>query len=436
MRLTVDYLNHASVLLRIGEHRLLCDPWYSGTAFSGGWGLRYDNPQAMELALQATHLWISHWHSDHMHVPTLQALAQQKPKLRVLANTSANFSTAERLRSFGFRDVIELHERTPLSLGDAVSVVRYPTAGVDNMLHVRAHGWSIVNYNDCNLRPRALRMLASKLGKIDLLLTNYNHAGKLFEPGTPLAEKQKLWQALTRVIELLSARHVLPFASSHYYRVAGSRSQNQSLLSFDDLEQRATTDDRLTVLRIGDSLCFEDRSAPAQYLRRAERLPAQPEQLHDYGASVPWQQLLDAATTRCDQLRRGFPLANLALPALQIAVTDHGRVLGLDLLNGPSERHRGTTHITAHSRALYDWLGRRFGDDSFIAGAHFELCGEDPRIMKLWTALSLLDASKLSARDALDYLRSREGLRFLWCRREEILATLTAGSLQAGEMRS
>jgi hypothetical protein len=36
----------------------------------------------------------------------------------------------------------------------------------------------------------------------------------------------------------------------------------------------------------------------------------------------------------------------------------------------------------------------------------------------------------------LRYLRTREGLMFFWCRREEILATLRAGSLNAGEMRS
>jgi hypothetical protein len=38
-----------------------------------------------------------------------------------------------------------LGERTPLGLGDGVTVTRYPTAGIDNMLHIRAPGWSILN---------------------------------------------------------------------------------------------------------------------------------------------------------------------------------------------------------------------------------------------------------------------------------------------------
>ena len=63
----IHYLNHASMLVEVGTMRLLFDPWLEGTAFSGGWGLRYDNPDAIDLAASATHLWISHWHSDHLH---------------------------------------------------------------------------------------------------------------------------------------------------------------------------------------------------------------------------------------------------------------------------------------------------------------------------------------------------------------------------------
>src|ERR1700712_2994618 len=139
MRLSVETLNHASVLLCSGELRLLSDPWFSGTAFSGGWGLYYANPDALRTALTATHLWISHWHSDHLHEPSLRALAGERPDLPVLVNESANFSVAQRMRALGFRRLITLHERTPLRLAPDVEVTRYPTAGIDNMLHVKAH---------------------------------------------------------------------------------------------------------------------------------------------------------------------------------------------------------------------------------------------------------------------------------------------------------
>jgi L-ascorbate metabolism protein UlaG (beta-lactamase superfamily) len=435
MELSVEYLNHASVLLRTGKLRLLSDPWFEGTAFSGGWGLRYHNPDALDAACNATHLWISHWHGDHFHVGTLQALARRNPELVVLANSSANFCMAERMRGLGFRHVLELGERTPLEIETHVHVTRYPTAGIDNMLHVRAPGWSILNYNDCNLRPSAARALRDKIGAVDVLLTNYNHAGKLFEARAPELEKQALWRALSRTIDLFSPRRVVPFASSHYYRVSSSRPQNASLLDFEDLQERAAWDPRFLILRVGDRAQLPAAHLPPRLTPREPRLPKQPEIEHDYGPSVPWEELVRTANARCDELSEGFPLLNRFVKPLVIEVSDQGRRMQLDLRSGARELGRAPAHIAAHSRALHDWLSRPFGDDSFVAGAHFGVASRDLGTIRLWVALSLLHSSQLSVRDALGYLRTREGLRFFWCRREEILSTLAAGSVRAGEMR-
>jgi L-ascorbate metabolism protein UlaG (beta-lactamase superfamily) len=436
MELSVEYLNHASVLLGTGKLRLLSDPWFEGTAFSGGWGLCYHNPDAFDVACSASHLWISHWHSDHFHVATLQALARSKPEMIVLANSSANFCLAERMRSLGFRHVLELRERASLELETDVHVTRYPTAGIDNMLHIRAPGWSILNYNDCNLRPNAARALRDKIGAIDLLLTNYNHAGKLFEARAPALEKQALWRALSRTIDLFAPRRVIPFASSHYYRVASSRQQNASLLEFDDLLERGAWDPRFLILRVGDRAQLTAAHLEPRVLAREPRLPKQPELEHDYGPSVAWEELVRTANARCQELAEGFPLLNRFVQPLVIEVRDQGRRLQLDLRSGARELGRAPSHIAAHSRALHDWLSRPFGDDSFIAGAHFGVTSRDLGTIRLWVALSLLHSSQLSVRDALGYLRTREGLRFFWARREEIMSTLAAGSLRAGEMRS
>ena len=435
MQLSVEPLNHASMLLCIGELRLLSDPWFAGTAFSGGWGLYYDNPEAQRSAARATHLWISHWHSDHMHEPSLRALAQLRPDLPVLVNESANFSVAARMRELGFSQLIPLRERTPLTLSPQVVVTRYPTAGIDNMLHVRAHSWSILNYNDCNLRPRALAALARKLGPIDVLLTHYNHAGKLFETRPAAHEKLALWEALCRVTEVLSPRYVVPFASTHYYRSEYSRAQNASLLSFDDLSARAGGDPRMVIARVGDRVTLQSPYALPEIVRRAPALPRLAESEHDYGESVDWQTLLSVASSRSRSLQRGFPWVGYFVPPLQVAVTDHGRMLKIDLRRGVSET-TGAAHVAAHSRAILDWLGRPFGDDTFIAGAHFAVCTDDPATIKQWVALCLLHASRLSLPDLLRYLTCRDGRWFLWCRREEILATLAAGGFRAGELRS
>ncbi|HET8935968.1 MAG TPA: MBL fold metallo-hydrolase [Polyangiales bacterium] len=435
MQLSVEPLNHASVLLCVGELRLLSDPWFFGTAFSGGWGLQYDNPDALRSAASATHLWISHWHSDHMHEPSLRALAQENPDLTVLVNESANFSVAERVRALGFKRLITLRERKALELAPGVVVTRYPTAGIDNMLHVQAHGWSVLNYNDCNLRPRALTALAKKLGPIDVLLTHYNHAGKLFELRPALHEKLALWEALCRVTQVLAPRYVIPFASTHYYRSIYSRGQNASLLSFADLQERAGSDPRMLIARVADRVVWRSREATPELVRHEPALAQQFESVHEYGPSVSWEAVVSVARARSRSLQRGFPWVGYLVPPLRVAVTDHGRILELDLRRGVTEI-TGAAHVAAHSKAIQDWLGRPFGDDTFIAGAHFAVCTDDPATIKQWVALCLLHASRLSLPDLLRYMFSSEGRWFLWCRREEILATLAAGSFSAGELRS
>src|SRR5437868_4505900 len=117
-QLALEFLNHAAVVIQHGDVRLLSDPWFSGTAFNGGWGLRYFNPTALDRAATCSHLWISHWHSDHLHEGTLVALAERAPDICVLANVSSNFSMSERMRSFGFRNIIPIQERKELRLSN------------------------------------------------------------------------------------------------------------------------------------------------------------------------------------------------------------------------------------------------------------------------------------------------------------------------------
>jgi L-ascorbate metabolism protein UlaG (beta-lactamase superfamily) len=435
--LRVDYLNHASVLVRVGDFALLTDPWFGGNAFSGGWGLQYENPAALELAAQATHLWISHWHSDHLHIPTLEALAARNPSLVALANVSANFSMHERLQAAGFRQLRPLYERKRLALADGIEVERFPTAGIDNALVLRAPGFTVLNYNDCNLPAGAVKALKRRIGRIDLLLSNYNHAGKLFAPRPVADEKDAQWRTLEALVELLDPKVAVPFASSHYYRVQASWEQNESLLGFDEIERRAARDARIMVLRIGDRLDLASRTDVPHRVRAG--VAAQPvvKQVHEYGPSAHWEDLIEVATNHCKKLRRAFPLLARTTEPLLIAVSDHARCMELDCRTGRAEAAESpeTAHIATHSRALFQWLGRPFGADTFVAGAHFALLDADTRVIERWALLSLLHASHMSERDALRYAASREGWWFLWCRREEIFATLKRGTLKAGQAR-
>ena len=432
----VHYLNHASLLVEVGKVRMLFDPWLEGTAFSGGWGLRYENPEAFGLGAKATHLWISHWHSDHLHAPSLSKLAALNPEMVVLANVSANFSMVERLASFGFRKVSPIGERETLRLDPETTCCRYPTAGIDNMLHIKSGTWSILNYNDCNLPLKAIRSLRKHIGSVDLLFTNYNHAGKLFDVLDDEVRKQQLIDTLDLTVDALRPTRVVPFASSHYYRAEESADQNSSMLDFAELEELAKADERYLVLRIGDDA--EIDSASNTRLRRREP-PLAPRELETlrYASSVPWDELLAEVSVRAKALQGQFlHMGKLAVPDLVVRVSDHGRCVRLAIGAEASEAQASSEpHIEAHSQALRVWLARRFGDDTFIAGAHFRVLCADTSVIERWALVTLLEASHLDPQRSLRYLSDREGRRFLWNRREEILATVLGRRWKAGRVR-
>ncbi len=432
----VHYLNHAALLVELGHVRMLFDPWLEGTAFSGGWGLRYDNPNALKVGATATHLWISHWHSDHLHGPSLAKLADLNPDMVVLANVSANFSMVERMESFGFRDVRPIGERETLELDAETTCCRYPTAGIDNMLHITSGSWSILNYNDCNLPAKAIHSLRKHIGPVDLLFTNYNHAGKLFDVVVDEVRKEQLVQTLDLTADVLEPTRMLPFASSHYYRTEESAEQNASMLDFSDLEELAKHDERYVVLRIGDEATFESPARAVVHPRQPPLLQREFE-IHDYGPSVPWDALLDEVSVRSQALQGQFlHLGKLAVPDLIVRVSDHGRNLRLAIGKDAREADASDTpHIQAHSQAMRIWLARRFGDDTFIAGAHFRVLDPNTAVIERWALVTLLEASRLDPQSCLQYLGEREGRSFLWNRREEILATLMGRRVRAGRVR-
>jgi L-ascorbate metabolism protein UlaG (beta-lactamase superfamily) len=416
--------------------RLLSDPWFEGAAFSGNWGLRYIYPSALERAAACTHLWISHWHSDHLHEDTLSQLARRAPDIQVLANVSANFSMVDRLKSFGFRNIVPLEERKEMRLANDWSVTRFPTAGIDNMLVIRAGPFTSINYNDCNLPRRALQSILRKVGPVGLVLTNYNHAAKLLERRTDEAIKQDLTRELLEKVQIFRPRVVIPFASHHYYRSPYSTAQNSSMLQLKDIQEIVALDARILPLAVGDRVIFD---AGWRTIVRPLTPPLLPSSLDQkaYTESVPWPELLEIARQYAARIRSDYLGVVRWTEPLRIEVADSDRYLVLDLASGVREGHRkeGEPHIVAHSSALKGWMARRFGEDSFFDGADFGIVASDVRPLRRMMLATMVDNKQLSPAYVLGLLKSKAGVNFLVNRREEIWATLVGRRLKAGEPR-
>ncbi|MEM7654886.1 MAG: MBL fold metallo-hydrolase, partial [Bacteroidota bacterium] len=335
--LRVHFLNHASVLIDLGEVRLLTDPWYWGDCFLGGWGLKYENPKVWELAATATHLWVSHFHADHFHPPTLKRLLEVNPDLIALGNDSYNFQLDQALKGLGFAHVIPFQERKAYALTPEIKLTRYPTTGIDNALWIESPQGTILNYNDCNLPPLSRTWLGKRLGNIDLLLTNFNHAGKLltFPPKSAESVKKSLREAFSHNYESFAVKHIFPFASYHYYRAPESQDQNASLLS---LEELLDIDDRIVPIQIGEELHLDAQRGTVE-IQAGERKDA-PQTVLQRAKGQDWETLQIAGNQYAKRLRQNYGWFTRLLPRFVIEVED------LDLVTELHPR-RGLTQLPA-----------------------------------------------------------------------------------------
>lgn len=417
----IDYLNHASIIIRDEKTSLLIDPWLWGTCFEDGWGLRYDNPDALTKTKTCTHLWVSHFHQDHFHRPTLKKILELNPGIIFIGNRSYNFQLDDVAKQIGFNNVVALEERNPLQIAEGFTITRYPTTGIDNMLVIKTRNETILNYNDCNIPLSTQRLLKKKIGKIDFLLTNFNHAGKLFlypYPGTDVI-KEKLIKSFSDNYEIFDPNYILPFASYHYYRAPESFIQNDAMLTADDL---LVLDNRIINWKPGDKLTV-NKGKPA-VSKESDITLNKPDQLV-HRNSYSTDQLKEAAAGFTRSLGKRFGFFSRFFPSLIIEVSDSGAFLSLQPYKGLiSLDEKVKPHIKAHSESLYNWFSKPYGTDSFVVGAHFDIVNENRVPIKWKIVIGLMVDNKLDFRSIIGMFFRKNGLKFLWNRREELIGIL------------
>jgi UDP-MurNAc hydroxylase len=70
----IEFVNHATCRLTVGDIRLLTDPWLFGPAFNSGWDLLCETPQRYLEFDGATHIWLTHEHPDHFAPQVLRSI--------------------------------------------------------------------------------------------------------------------------------------------------------------------------------------------------------------------------------------------------------------------------------------------------------------------------------------------------------------------------
>jgi len=438
MEVRISLLNHACIKCELDDVSLLFDPWLSGTCFRNGWGLRYKNEKAVGEAATSTHVWISHYHGDHLHIPTLKAISSKNNNIKVIANKSLNFEMETPVRAAGFKNIISLPERKEIHLTKNVTIIRYPTAGIDNMLLIKTPSCTILNYNDVNLPITSLKALCKKFPKIDILFCNFNHANRLLEyPLRPTEEiKEELILQFLNKLKIIQPKWVIPFASYHWYLNPYCSDQNKTLMSNTELKYRlekfGTEAKKVLPVNVGQHVDFDDKLESPQI--NGESAVEQNAEELDFVHPKPSSdnELLELSNKFNERIVKKSTFFKFFMKPLRILIIDFQKVLVIERRGCYYSKESNHYDISADSGILRDWFTLTFGTDGFFNGAHFKTNSNNLLPLKRLFLFSLLEENRLSPMDFFSYLTYSEGRRFLRCRREEIVGTLLEKTVNVG----
>lgn len=220
----IKFINHASILISNNKVSLLCDPWFSGSAFHKGWDLIYQNQIDMieETLRGATHIWISHEHPDHFSIDFFKNQGQliRKNKIKILIQVTKDKRVYNYLTHNKF-SVVELKSGKKEFIEDNFSVTCIKDGFYDSALFIESYNDKVLNLNDCEINTIAKAKEIYKLtGNIDVLLTQFSYAA--WKGG----EENERWRkdaALSKLktvelqMNIFRPKVTLPFASFIYF---------------------------------------------------------------------------------------------------------------------------------------------------------------------------------------------------------------------------
>ena len=215
----IKFLNHSSFIISSPKTKILCDPWFHGTAFGDGWSLLHDRSHQIN-ELEFDYIWISHEHPDHFSIPTLSDL---KHESTFLFQETQDKKVKRFLESKG-HSVIELLSGETQQIGD-LELTCIVCDGFDSSLLVRfPDNKLLLNINDARVEldshlTESIEPLLTN-DTIDLLAFQFsyaNWAGNRGDKDTPQFLQERKDGRNDEMISRLKPKAILPFASFVYF---------------------------------------------------------------------------------------------------------------------------------------------------------------------------------------------------------------------------
>lgn len=407
MSFQIEWVNHASYVLRSPGFELLTDPWLYGSVFQDGWDLVSPTRHPVEDLRKIKRVWLSHEHPDHFNPHFFKGYtADERKQVTVYFQETRDKRVVTFLRNQGFR-VVELPDGKPWEEGNGIEFFCKKSGTEDSWLAVKIGDQVILNLNDC-IFPDARAFAGA-----DVLLSQFGYAEKVGDTSDVAlrsAESKRWRRLLIDQTRALQARYVIPFASYKYFSHEDNFYMNQGASTpeqvLEDFEF-AGMGERCRILYPGEKWDFgspHDSVASVSAYRRdweaiqpRHRVSKRHERTELASAAEDFLKRIRAiASPTLLMLLRHSPFA-FGLRPIVIQVTDLGQMFVFDGRSGILPAEPGAqADISLASECLMQVFVHPYGANTLYVNGRFQAhTPHGMRTIFVWGHLGLMMGSNL-----------------------------------------
>ncbi|MDC0206592.1 MBL fold metallo-hydrolase [Nitrospinae bacterium] len=246
-----ETIGNATIICHDGDPILTTDPWLTGSAYFGSWGIPYAIPEEqLENIGKCQYIWLSHGHPDHINI---ESLDQFREKKILLASHIGNRLQGD-LTNLGF-NVTSLEERKWIQLSKNLSILTISDYYQDSILLINLNGRLLVNINDASNKGwgKFVKNITKEFQDPFLFkLFSYGDADMInyfYEDGTRIPPKAALKKPVGEQINFWSRyygiKHIVPSSCFHYYQRKDSSWANQFVTDVSDYKNQLSPEFKL-----------------------------------------------------------------------------------------------------------------------------------------------------------------------------------------------
>jgi len=224
LKTSIEFINHASILISGDDISILSDPWYQGNAFNKGWDLLHQTNdfETEKILNRTTHIWLSHEHPDHFSIIFFKKFKSKiiDRSIKILFQETKDKRVINFLKKQSF-ECLELKFNKDIYLTNTFSVKCIKDGFYDSGLLIKSNNEKILNLNDCEVNTSSrVSEIKSIVGEVDVLLTQFSFAawkgGEKNTKWRKLAANEKL-RTMKLQTENFKPNYIIPFASFMYF---------------------------------------------------------------------------------------------------------------------------------------------------------------------------------------------------------------------------